>query len=109
MIYSALNGGRSPRERKRFRKEWTERGCYQLAELLIQCGRPDWASYPEGFWVDPWIGKHLEVYAHDPASLCYLLNLWLENEPLPFAVDEDPYVEDRKVKDLERLFNALNR
>jgi hypothetical protein len=109
MIYSALNGGRSPKERKRFRKEWTERGCYHLAELLIQSGRPDWASYPEAFWVAPWIGAHLQAYRHEPASLCYVLNKWLENEPLPFAVDEDRYVEDRKIKDLEKLFKALNR
>ena len=101
MIYSALNGGRSPSERKRFRKEWTECGCYQLGELLIQSGRPNWAEYPEAFWVDPWIGKHLETYKDDPAALCYFINKWLKNEPLPFAVDEDPYVEDRKVKDLE--------
>jgi hypothetical protein len=109
MIYSALNGGTSLKERKRFREEWTERGCYQLAALLIQCGRPNWASCPEGFWIDPWIGGHLQAYRDDPAGLCYVINKWLENEPLPFAVDEDPYVEERKIRDLEKLFNALNR
>jgi len=109
MVYSALNGAGSPRELKLFRKEWTERGCYQLAELLIQCGRPDWAEYPEAFWVDPWIGGHLQAYRRDPAALCYILNKWLENEPLPFDVDEDPYVEERKIRDLEKLYKALNR
>ncbi len=109
MIYSALNGGRSAQECRRFRKEWIERGCYQLAELLIRSGRPDWESYPEAFWVDPWIGGHLQIYRDDPAALCYVLNKWLENEPLPVAIDEDPYVEERKIGDLQKLYKALNR
>lgn len=108
MVYSAVNGGRSSKELKRFRKLWAERGCYRLEELLILCGRPDWASHPEGFWVDPWIGGHLQAYQHDPAALCYVLNKWLENEPLPFPVDEDPYVEERKIRDLEKLHKAMN-
>jgi hypothetical protein len=41
--------------------------------------------------------------------LCYILEQWLDNEPLPVAVSEDPRVEDRKVKDLAKLYSALNR
>jgi hypothetical protein len=108
MIYSTLNGSRSPKELKRFRKEWTERGCHQLEELLIQSARPDWESYPEAFWVDPWIGRHLQESRDGGGSFCHFLSLWLEDEPLPAGVDENPYVEDRKVRDLERLFRSLN-
>lgn len=106
MVYSALNGAISRKERKAFRKEWTERGTYGLGQLLIQCALPDWSSYPEAFWVDPWIEKHIRTY--EPGNLCYVVEQWLQDEPLPVDVDEDPYVEDHKVKELEKLFIALN-
>jgi hypothetical protein len=107
MIYSALNYGVSPEQRKIFRKDWNERGSFQLAELLLRCAHPDWASYAETFWMNPWIAKHL--LACDAGSLCHFIDQWLDDQPLPQLVSEDPLVEDRKVKDLERLFSALNR
>jgi hypothetical protein len=108
MVYSALDYGASPEDyRMRFRKEWSKRGVYQLAELLLLCARPDWSEFPETFWMNPWIAKHLSVY--DAASLCHFVELWLKDEPLPYLVSTDPLDEDRKVKDLERLHSALNR
>ena len=107
MVYSALNGGVSPEHRRAFRKEWVERGSYRLGELLLLCARPDWASYAETFWIDPWIAGHLLAY--DAGSLCYFIDQWLENQPLPLSVSEDPLVEDHKAKELERLSAALNR
>jgi hypothetical protein len=106
MVYFALNGAISLKERKAFRREWTERGAYDLGQLLIQCALPDWSSYPETFWVDLWIGEHLRKQG--AGNLCYVVEQWLEDVPLPVDVDEDPYVEDRKVRELERLFIALN-
>jgi len=106
-VYFALNDGVPPEHRKSFRKDWVERGSYLLGQLLLQCARPDWASYPETFWVNPWIAEHL--IACDAGILCYFIDRWLADQPLPPLVSEDPRVEDRKIKELERLFSALNR
>jgi hypothetical protein len=105
MVYAALNGGIEPKYRKRFRKDWSERS-YELNELLLLCSRPDWASYPDTFWVDPWVAEHL--LAHPEGSLCYYIDQWLAAEPLPPDVSEFPVVENNKIKELERLFSALN-
>jgi hypothetical protein len=83
------------------------RRALQHHQVLLLCARPDWASYPDTFSVDPWIAKHLQ--AHEAGSLCYIIDQWLDDQPLPPLVSEDPLVEDRKVKDLTRLFSALNR
>lgn len=107
LVYFALNEGISPEYRKSFRKDWSERGSYELNQLLLRCARLDWASYPETFWVNPWIAKHL--LACEVGSLCYFIDQWLDDQPLPPLVSEDPLVEDGKVRDLERLFSALNR
>lgn len=106
LIYSALNDGVSPDDRESFRKDWAERGSYRLAELLLRCARSDWSSYPETFYVNPWIAAH--VRGHAPESLCYFIDQWLEGKPLPLLVSVDPLVEDRKVKELEKLHSALN-
>jgi hypothetical protein len=67
----------------------------------------EWNSYPETFWINPWVAKHLlEI---DANSLFYIVDQWLADEPLPDFIDPDPLVEDQKVKDLHRLFSALNR
>lgn len=107
IVYFALNDGIPPQDRKNFQKDWTERGTLRLGELLLRCARADWASYPETFYVNPWIVEHLR--GCEAGSLCYILEQWLDNEPLPVAVSEDPRVEDRKVKDLAKLYSALNR
>jgi hypothetical protein len=107
MVYSALNGGVPLEDRKLFRKDWNERGTYHLNLLLLQCARPDWSSHPETFWIDPWIAEHL--LAREEGSLCYIIDQWLDNQPLPYLVSEDPLVEDEKVRDLKKLFLALNR
>jgi hypothetical protein len=107
MVYSALNYGIDAEYRQSFRRDWTERGSYSLAQLLLRCARPDWASHPETFWINPWISEHLIVC--EAASLCQIIDEWLADEPLPLLVSEDPEVEDKKVKQLERLFTALNR
>lgn len=107
MVYFALNEGIPPEDRRAFRRDWAERGSYLLAQLLLQCARPDWASHPETFWVDPWIAEHL--LACEAGSLCYFIDQWLDDRPLPPFVSEVPLVEDHKVKELERLFSALNR
>ena len=114
MVYAALNGGVQVQDRKRFRKEWSEEGSYRLGEVLLNCGRPDWTSYPDTFWIDPWIWGHLIVHCGgiqnpDPSLLCYFVDQWLENEPLPEIVSEDPLMEEEKVRELKRLFAALNR
>lgn len=106
IVYFALNDGISPGDRKSFRKIWVERGSYLLAELVLRCAGPDWASYPEAFSMRPWIAEHLLAY--EPARLCHFIDAWLANEPLPPGVSEDPLVEDRKVKELQKLFAALN-
>jgi hypothetical protein len=106
LVYFALNDGVPLDGRKSFRKEWSERS-YELNQVLLLCARPDWASYPDTFSVDPWIAKHLQ--AHEVGSLCYIIDQWLDDQPLPPLVSEDPLVEDRKVRDLARLFSALNR
>jgi len=107
MVYFALNDGVPPEHRKIFRKDWRERGSYHLTQLLLQCASPDWTSYPETFWMNPWIAEHLR--ACDENSLYYFTDQWLDDQPLPPLVSADPYAEDLKVKDLERLYSALNR
>jgi len=107
LVYCALNEGVPPEDRKHFRKDWSQRGSDVLNQLLLQCARSDWASYPETFWVNPWIAQHLLVY--EVGDLCYYIDQWLDDQPLPPLVSADPLVEDLKVKDLERLFSALNR
>ena len=59
-------------------------------------------------------GQHLiahcgGIHDPDPGLLCYFIDKWLENEPLPEMVSEDPLVEEEKVRELKRLFAALNR
>jgi hypothetical protein len=103
MVYCALNGSGST---DYIRKDWKKRGTYQLTQLLLQCARPDWSSHPETFWIAPWIADHLR--ASDPNRLYYIVDQWLEGQPLPYLVSDDPFVEDAKVKELERLFSALN-
>jgi hypothetical protein len=107
MVYFALNGGVSSKNRKRFRKDWRERGSYYLTQLLLHCASPDWNSYPEAFWINPWVAEHLR--GCDPSSLYFIIDQWLDDEPLPTLVSADPSEEDRKVKDLEKLHSALNR
>jgi hypothetical protein len=114
MVYSALNGGVPPEERRRFRKVWLEEGSYRLSEVLLNCSRPEWTSYPDTFWIDPWIAEHLLAHcggppSPDPGFLCYFVDRWLENEPLPNLVSDDPFVEEEKVRELKKLFAALNR
>jgi hypothetical protein len=114
MVYSALNGGVPPKDRKRFRKEWTEEGSYRLGEVLLHCSRRDWTSYPDTFWIDPWIAEHLIVHCGgpqlpDPGMLCYIIDQWLADESLPPLVSDDPLVEEEKVRELKRLFAAMNR
>jgi hypothetical protein len=114
MVYSALDGSVPPNERKRFRTVWNREGSYRLAEVLLNCGRPDWTTYPDTFWIDPWIAKHLLAHCGGPPSpvpgmLCYEINQWLANGPLPPFVSEDPFVEEEKVRELKRLFAAMNR
>jgi hypothetical protein len=106
IVYFALNDGISPGDRKSFRKIWVEHGSFRLAELLLLCARPDWADYSETFCLRPWIADHLRAF--EPANLCYILDAWLASEPLPTGVSDDPLVEDRKVKELRKLFSALN-
>src|SRR5260370_40643786 len=91
MVYSALNGGVPPEDRKSFRKEWVEEGSYRLGEVLLHCARPDWTSFPDTFWIDPWIGEHLIAHcggpiSPDPGTLCYIIDQWLENKSLPDEV-----------------------
>jgi hypothetical protein len=108
MVYAALNNGvpRGP-ARKSFRKRWRERGSYDLGQHLLFCsGCNDIICYEETFWVDPWIAKHLRAYRD--GALCHFLDQWLAKEPLPELVSADPADEDRKVKELERLYSALN-
>ena len=107
MVYFALNESVPAEHRKRFRKVWSERGSYHLIELLKQSASPNWESFPETFWMNPWIAEHLR--ACDPSGLFYIVDQWLADEPLPIEVSVDPHEEDRKVQDLKRLFSALNR
>jgi hypothetical protein len=114
MVYSALNNGVPLEDRKRFRKVWVEEGSYRLGEVLLNCGRPDWTSYPDTFWIDPWIWEHLIAHcggppSPDPGMLCYMIDQWLEDEPLPTSVSQYPLVEEEKVRKLRILFAALNR
>jgi hypothetical protein len=106
-IYCALNYGVEPEYRKSFRKDWRERGSYNLAQLLLQCARPDWSSYPETFWINSWIGELLRTC--EPRDLCYFIDEWLEDKPLPPFVSDAPQDEDSKVRELRKLFSALNR
>jgi hypothetical protein len=107
MVYFALNEGVSSECRKSFRKDWRGRGSYHLVQLLKRSASPDWESYPETFWMNPWIADNLRAVDED--RLYYIIDQWLDDRPLPSLVSEDPRVEDRKVRDLERLFSALNR
>jgi hypothetical protein len=106
IVYFALNDGVPLDDRKSFRRVWAERGSYRLGELLLRCTCPDWADYPETFYVNPWIAEHLR--GCEPGGLCFFLDRWLDNEPLPVEISADPRVEDGKVKELRRLFSALN-
>jgi hypothetical protein len=107
IVYLSLNEGVHPEGRRGFRKDWGERGTYHLVHLLKQSASPEWNSYPETFWISPWVAKHLQET--DANSLFYIVDQWLADEPLPDFIDPDPLVEDQKVKDLHRLFSALNR
>jgi hypothetical protein len=107
MAYLALNEGVPPEGRQNFRKDWSERGSYHLIQLLKHSASSEWTSYPETFWMNPWIAKHLQVI--DTNSLFYIVDQWLADAPLPDSIDPDPLVEDQKVKDLYKLFSALNR
>lgn len=107
MVYFALNEGVSPEHRKRFRKDWRERGSYHLTQLLKRSASPDWSSYPETFWMNPWIAEHLR--ACDEDGLYYFVDQWLAEQPLPPLISADPHMEDHKVGELKRLFSALNR
>ena len=106
MVYFALNEGVAPKYRRSFRRDWTERGSYLLGELLLLSSRPDWESHPDTFWVDPWIAKHLLEY--ESGSLCFIVDRWLAGDPLPPTISEDPREEDSKVRELRKLFSALN-
>jgi len=106
-VYSALNQHVAPDDRMSFRKDWSERGANDLAKLLLQCARADWESYPEAFWIYPWIA---ELFLRcEPDGLLFVVSQWLEDQPLPPLTSEDPQVENQKVKHLKELFSALNR
>jgi hypothetical protein len=107
VVYFVLNNTTSVKERRAFRKEWLERGSYYLVQLLRRCASADWESYPETFWISAWASGFLRE-AED-SSLRYAVDEWLKSEPLPPLIDEDPQAENRKVKDLYKLFSALNR
>ena len=107
MVYFALNEGVSPEHREGFRKDWRERGSFHLIQLLKRSASPDWESYPETFWMNPAIAEHLRTI--DVDRLYYIIDQWLDDQPLPPQINSDPFVEDAKVKDLHSLFSALNR
>lgn len=106
LVYFALNEGVAPNERRHFRKVWSERGTYFLGEHLLRCASADWSSYPDAFFINEWVAKLILEF--DAASFTNILDRWLADEPLPLTVDEDPLVEDEKVKKLAKLFAALN-
>ena len=106
LVYFTLNEGIAPEDRKHFRKAWSERGTDQLLRLLLHCISPDWSSYPETFWVNPWVAEQLR--ASESHGIHYVLEQWLADEPLPPRVSDDPREEDRKVKNLKRLHSALH-
>lgn len=106
VVYFALNNGVPPKERQAFKKDWRGRGFGLLVELLLQCASPNWNSYPETFWVDPWIAEHLP---RGGDHLYYFVEKWVNDEPLPALISPDPCVEHQKVMELEHLYLALNR
>ena len=107
MVYFVLNQVFPPKERKQFRKDWEERSTHQLTQLLKQSASLKWESHPGAFWINPWIAEQLRAIEAD--RLYYIVDQGMEGQPLPPNIDADPSVEDRKVRDLHRLFSALNR
>lgn len=105
IIFSALNNGVPPKERKRFREHWLDQGPIYLIQLLARCAAQDWSADPDGFWVDPWFAKYLRP---ETDGIYYCLYQWLDDIPLPPNISEDPHEEDRKVRELARLYSALN-
>lgn len=65
----------------------------------------DW--HGETLYSNPWVASQVVNYGDE--DLCYILELWLGGEELPIDVDAAPFVEEEKVKNLQRLHRALNR
>ena len=107
IVYSALNHGVHPDDRKQFRKDWLDRGPEFLVQLLLRCTSPDWAAYPETFWVNPTFAPHFRV--RNENGIYYFIYEWLDDKPLPPYISPDWTEEDRKVQELRKLFSALNR
>ena len=97
IVYMALNEG-VRKNRKSFRNTWIEHGGLFLGELLLRCAGENWNSYPETFWLNPWLAGHLRRY--EAGNLCAILEQWLADRPLPTGVNEDPHIEDEKVQKL---------
>ena len=108
MVYSALNLALDhSHEPKRFRKHWKEIGAYGLAQALVFSASHDCSSYPEAFWIDPWIAQHLREL--DADQIAAIVRDWLDREPLHLRVSDDPLEEDAKVRRLLDLRAGLNR
>lgn len=108
MVYCALNTGLdSHHDPTELRKEWRQLGSAALAHVLVLSASPDWSSYPRTFWMNPWIAEHLRGY--DAHQLEHIVRDWLERTPLHSRVNDDPQVEDHKVRHLRSLLAALNR
>lgn len=108
MVYSALNIALDhSHEPKRFRKKWNEIGAYGLAQTLVFSASHDCSSYPEAFWIDPWIAQHLREY--DADQIVAIVVHWLDRKPLDLRVSDDPLEEDAKVQRLRNLRAGLNR
>jgi hypothetical protein len=104
MVYSVLNYAADSKAQK---KVWRELGTYHVVRLLLHSAQPDWETYPDAFWIDPWIAQHFRTYESD--SLFFIVDNWLQGVALGERISEDPRVEDSKVRHLEQLLSALNR
>jgi hypothetical protein len=103
MVYFVLNEVSS----KKQKKEWRKLGNYHVVQLLLRSASLHSNSYPDTFWVNPWIAQHLR--SCEPGGLYHIVEKWLENVSLDAHVSDDPAMEDSKVRHLEQLLSALNR
>lgn len=105
LVYFALNISLDCFDDPKAEKaEWREIGTYCVTLALIS---KDGGCLPiMRSRLDPWVIQSLEAFGE--AAILPVVDKWLQGEPLPERISEDPREEDAKVRHLRGFVSSIH-